>query len=122
MKKLYQLCIEKLIYEDWSGTIYHSRLYPNKKACICGCVNDEILNIAEIVLRHEDSPHTPDIDPDEFQELYSSGDRKARRWVRKVQTWLHGKKSNVFMESEASGDQPVFREICGFEVVPKNKT
>jgi len=117
MTKLYQLSLEKLIYEDWSGTIFHSCLYPSKKACIEGCAKEELLSIAHALLQHEDSTMKPDFDPDDLHVLYAQGNEEACQFVADVKKWItRGVKGN-FMDSDEREHQSIYGEICQYQVV-----
>jgi hypothetical protein len=118
MKKLYQFCIEKWIFEDWSGTIYRSRLYPSKEACLTGCAEEEILDIAETVLQQStEQDNLPDIDPDDFLELYKNGDTNAVCIVNRVKEWLHDPEGDSFCMNNTCSPDEMFWNLLELNVV-----
>jgi len=117
MAKLYQLCIEKLIYEDWSGTIFRSRLYPSKRQCLHGCLNEELPEIVRAVCQQADDESFQVEDPD---VIWSEMDPETKAVFKKIKAWLKND-ANPELYPVGRDGQSIFWERVSFEVVSTQK-
>jgi len=115
MTTLYQLHIDKEIVPDWSGDIYHSRLYHSHQACMEGCLEEEIFEIGKALYDHGD--FTEDIegldgeDSGEFKNRFEAGDKAVAAYIKNVRTWLLCVSNKPFY-----GDASVGWNILAFEL------
>ena len=63
MKSYWQIFIKKDLSHDWTGTIFISKLYHSKEACLEGCRTKEFQEIGEILEQYDEiNPHGVTID------------------------------------------------------------
>ena len=88
MQKFYQLCVQLQTADDYTSTVYHSRLYASKEQCREDCLTVELVGIAEKMCE-EGSEEVPE----PFESLraaYESSNDEAIKIVKSIKAWLEG--------------------------------
>jgi hypothetical protein len=121
MKKEYhQLWIYKSLDDYFRDTIWYSRLYSSEESCIHGCIDTEILDIADILLMyHVDKSMNESLKYKNYESLkkdIQSSNQVLALFIERIKTWLQGKESEYFVDPHTEEDNLVFWEIRSFSV------
>ena len=112
---LYQLTIEAELDKEWTGTVWYSRLYPSREACLAGCPDENIMDIGETITRFY-----PALDEDIYD--YAADAPELLEFLDEIRDWFQGDENKHFRdpcEYEDYGN-PLHWEIKSYHLSPDN--
>jgi hypothetical protein len=114
-KTFFFLKVEKLICDDWTGTIFISKFYPSKASCQLWCATDELQDIAETVFREHTTEKEIDLpfDCEAYDIEEDWKEPEVQKYAKKVKEWL----LQTDDQDSLCGDGTLFWEIVEREFV-----